>query len=358
MNQKLNMKILINTPPATKPGGVANHFSGLKQYWSESVYYNYIGGRNGIPGFIILGIDLVKFIIKLITVRPDVVLLNPSLRKRAIKRDGYYLRLSKFFKVPTVIFFHGWDQSLADQISKKPEQFFNTYKHADKLIVLASDFKKQLREWGILKPVSLTTTKVDDKLISSLDISKKRYGKTILFLSRIEKPKGIFIALKAYQIVKQVIPDSNLIIAGNGSMLKSAREYVNNNRVNDVEFTGHIGGGKLVEVYKKSDYYILPTYSEGMPTSVLEAMAFGLPVLTRPVGGMVDFFENDKMGYLVDSLNPEDFANKIIEVLLNRERHQSIGHYNYEYAKQHFYASNVVSKLEAHLSDLNNENYH
>ena len=45
-----------------------------------------------------------------------------------------------------------------------------------------------------------------------------------------------------------------------------------------------------------------------MPTVVLEAMAFGLPILTRNVGGLVDFFKNDKMGFITDSLEPKDFS--------------------------------------------------
>ncbi len=42
-----------------------------------------------------------------------------------------------------------------------------------------------------------------------------------------------------------------------------------------------------------------------------KAMAFGLPVITSPVGGLVDFFENGKMGYMIENLNPADYAEKI-----------------------------------------------
>lgn len=84
-----------------------------------------------------------------------------------------------------------------------------------------------------------------------------------------------------------------------------------------------------------------------MPTSVLEAMAFGLPIITRPVGGLSDFFENEKMGYLVQSLNPNDFAEKIIYLFDNQDSIEEIGEYNYIYAKKHFYASNVALKMES-----------
>lgn len=346
------MKVLISTTPPTNSGGVANHYKGFKKYWNEEVHYNYIGGRKGVPGYIILWYDLIKFIFKITTVKPNVVLLNPSLRKGAIKRDGLYLRISKLFNKNTIVFFHGWDQDLADNIAQSTKKFVKLYSKADKLLVLASEFRNQLKEWGITNPISLTTTKVDDELVSAFQLSEKKYDKTILFLARIEKAKGIFIALEAFKNIKEEIPDVNMIIAGSGSMLHEAKEFVKKHNITEVNFTGYIRGSELIEIYKQSGLYILPTYGEGMPTSVLEAMAFGLPIISRPVGGMVDFFENEKMGYLVDSFEPDDFAKKTIEILSDREKHQDMGHYNFQYAKEHFYASYVSKEMEKHFREV------
>jgi glycosyltransferase involved in cell wall biosynthesis len=89
-----------------------------------------------------------------------------------------------------------------------------------------------------------------------------------------------------------------------------------------------------------------------MPTSVLEAMAFGLPVITRPVGGLVDFFENDKMGYLIESLNPLDYAQKIDLLINDIEKANAIANYNMEYAHEYFLASKVARQLEKILSKI------
>ena len=83
-----------------------------------------------------------------------------------------------------------------------------------------------------------------------------------------------------------------------------------------------------------------------MPTVVLEAMAFGLPVFTRNVGGLPDFFENGKMGYITDSLNAEDFAKALIPYIENTQLTQQVSHYNARYAKEHFMASRVAKELE------------
>ena len=90
-----------------------------------------------------------------------------------------------------------------------------------------------------------------------------------------------------------------------------------NKNLSDVKFTGRLGGEALSNAYKKADFFLFMSYGEGMPTVVLEAMAFGLPVFTRNVGGLVDFFENGRMGYISDSLNPVDFANAMKPYLEN-----------------------------------------
>lgn len=74
---------------------------------------------------------------------------------------------------------------------------------------------------------------------------------------------------------------------------------------------------KKIETFISHDIYCFPTYGEGMPVSLLEAMAFGFPVVTRPVGGIKDFFENGKHGFLTNSKDPEIFAELIEKFLKN-----------------------------------------
>ena len=65
---------------------------------------------------------------------------------------------------------------------------------------------------------------------------------------------------------------------------------------------------------------------------LLEAMYFGLPVISRPVGGLCDFFENGKMGKLIESLDPQEYAKVIESYINNPLKNQEISIYNYNYA--------------------------
>lgn len=341
------MKILINTPDTGILGGVANHYKGLRPYWSEDVHYNFIAGRKGIPGFVLLPFDLIAFFFRMLSGGYDVVLLNPSLGRTALKRDALFLLIASWFDVKKLVFFHGWEDDLANEITALPRWFVRNFDKADAFLVLADTFRLKMQEWGITKPVYLTTTKVDDSLIKDFDVRNKRFSGTLLFLARVEESKGVFVALDTLRNLQDKFPELRLVVAGDGGALKSAKEYAVYNDIENVEFLGSISGDELVNTFMNADIYLLPTWQgEGMPTSILEAMAFGLPVISRPVGGTVSFFDNNKMGALIESKSAEDFSNKVDELLSDKELLSRISIYNHEFAKRRFLASKVASSLE------------
>lgn len=346
------MKILINTPDISILGGVANHYKGLNPYWSHNVNYNFIGGRKGLPGTIWLVFDYVKFIFLCAFGNYDAILLNPSLGKTAIKRDALFLKISTFFKIKTIVFFHGWSKDMVGELNKDSTSFIKSFNQANKLIVLAQAFKKDLIRWGITKPICQATTKVNDELLNGFDFKAKSWDPNILFLTRVETYKGIFTTLEAFLDVKSKFSRATLTIAGSGSKLALAKKFVDDNNLQDVDFLGNISGDLLIETFSKASIYILPSHGEGMPTSVLEAMAFGLPIVSRPVGGLVDFFEEDKMGYLVESLRPEEYTEILLKLLNEPIKCMKVGQYNHEYAKSHFMASKVVVNIEKILADV------
>jgi len=346
------MKILINIPSPKFIGGVANHYKGLKPYWSENVKYNTIGKRRekDTSGKYYLPWDIIKFISKVIFYHPDAVLLNPSFRKTSMIRDMIFLFLSSTMKQKTFIFFHGWDKNYYRQPDKN--KLIKTLNRASGIFVLADEFKNELLKQGINVPIFHGTTIVNDKLTEGFKIEKRTGNiKTLLFLSRVEIEKGILIAIDTFKILKQQYPSLKFKITGDGKALNKSKEFVKNNNIKDVEFTGELSDIDLIDAFNSGDIYIFPSYAEGMPTSVLEAMAFGLPIITRKVGGLTDFFENDKMGYITESLEPNDFAFEIKKLINSPEKCKKISEYNYQYAKKHFMASKIAKNIETTIKN-------
>jgi glycosyltransferase involved in cell wall biosynthesis len=346
------MKVLINTPNIDLHGGVSNHYKGLRIFWNINVYYNYIGSRKHIPGFLIFPFDFVKFFFICLFKKMDLVVLNPSLNKKAITRESIYFKTAVLLKKKVIIFWHGWSPEMVELIDANPNWFVKKFKRSLSHIVLSNSFKIDLIRWGVESPIYLSTTKVDDRILKGFHYSQKQVSDfTILFLSRIEIYKGIYITLNAYKELVKKYENIHLLIVGEGSQLKNAKDFAIKNSLKNIYFTGNLTGEALVNAFKKSSIYVLPTYNEGMPTSVLEAMAFGLPIITRPVGGINDFFKDGEMGYLIDSLDPHEFTEKISFLFENGNIINKMGGYNYEYASSYFLASKVVLQLESIFKD-------
>ncbi len=77
----------------------------------------------------------------------------------------------------------------------------------------------------------------------------------------------------------------------------------------------------------------------------MEAMAFGLPVITRPVGGLNDFFEDGKMGFIVETLEPRAFADALEKLIEQPETCNKMGRHNREYTRGRFAASHVAKRI-------------
>ena len=283
----------------------------------------------------------------------NLVHLSPSLVHLAVNRDIIYARKCIKSGVPFMTFFHGWNKTYQEYIESKDkiDTFRSTFDKSRKVFVLANEFKEKLIEWGLDKQkIIVETTMVDDSLLEEFDIHRKlNFTKKIriLFLSRVVKEKGVYETIDAYSILKDRGTPVNLTIAGDGPELPAAKAYVKYKGIKDVEFTGFVTGKEKIAQFTDADIFIFPTfYGEGMPISVLEAIAFGIPIITRPVGGIKDFFQNGKHGFITESTSPQIlalFAEKLISNIQLRNR---IGYYNYNYAQKRFLASQVVKRIE------------
>lgn len=348
------MKILINVPKLSLAGGVANFYKSLKPYWNEDILYNTVGKRMAIGGLglLILPYDILKFCFRLLSFRPNVVMINPSFNQSSMERDMIFLKIAIYFHFPVIVFIRGFCWEYAQNAPW--EKIAKVFNKCSMIYVLANVFKQEFIKRGINAPIILTTTKVDDRLTKDFNIDC-RQGKcqNILFLSRIERNKGDFIAVDAYRILKGKYPNLTLTIVGDGNDWKNLKNYIESLNDKSIKLTGRLSGRDVAYEYSNADIYLFPTnHGEGMPNSILEAMLFGLPIITRNVGGVVDFFKRGEMGFVTDSLNPQIFADAIETYILNPELTKRTAMYNHQYALENFVSSKVASRLEKEIKQI------
>jgi len=279
--------------------------------------------------------------------------LNPSLNIKSFIRDGVLIQQAKNQGIPVIVFFHGWDKNFAQRVESFLLPLFRAvYGKSDAFIVLASEFKNKLRSWGIKSPIYLQTTTVDHGLFGGFEVEQKiqnmfeRKNLRLLYLARLERNKGVFETIDAVRILRERQIHVDLSIAGDGSARLQVEEYVQGIKSlrGGVNFLGYIRGQSKANAFANHDIYCLPTYGEGMPTSVLEALAFGMPVITCSVGGLADIFHDGSMGTFVPPRDPEAIADTIEKYNLDREELAHIARYNFQYAKK-FLAPNVADSL-------------
>jgi glycosyltransferase involved in cell wall biosynthesis len=357
-------KILLLVPAVTASGGIKNYFEVLRDEFSIPVEYMIRGARKWpyresfFKEIRRAYFDLKQFKRRIAKKDINLVQTSTSLGTFSIVRDGLFIYYAKKKGIKTIVFFRGWDLNYERKIDK---YFFWIFKffffRTDCAIVLASGFKDKLASWGYRKEIYIESTILDERLMSGLTFESLEHNRekrksensfNILFLARIERTKGIYESIDAFQIVVNNNPDLNLSlsIAGDGKEQEIVKQYVVEKKLPKVTFLGHVAEERKKEAFINADLYLFPTYSEGMPNSVLEAMGFGLPIISRKVGAIKDIIIDGKNGYTTNSKDPKEFANFIQLIIDNYDEALNISKCNYQVAHEKFATSKVKERIE------------
>ncbi len=156
----------------------------------------------------------------------------------------------------------------------------------------------------------------------------------LLFVGRLERVKGIFILVQAIAVLAKHGKAATLTIVGDGSLREEVLELVVKLGLRElVEFRGYVGfGPSLFALYREADVLVLPSYSEGLPLVVLEAMANSLPVVATRVGGIPSVVEDWYNGRLVAPGDPEALAQAITDVVADEKNFRRMSQAAYETA--------------------------
>jgi glycosyltransferase involved in cell wall biosynthesis len=138
----------------------------------------------------------------------------------------------------------------------------------------------------------------------------------VICIANVWQPKN----LKLFVDIAFLCPELKFCHIGDGIDLPSLKKYSNSINVNNIIFSGSLPEWDCIERLKASRLFLLTSVHEGTPTAVMEAISIGLPVLTTNVGGIDSVVKNGINGYIIDSNNPSDFSNKLIELLADQRK--------------------------------------
>ena len=249
----------------------------------------------------------------------------------------------KFFDIRYIIYIMG-----GGMYPWKPKALHRLlFKHADTIVavseILGKEYEKRSgRRIKVITPlIPFSRSKIAKEEL------RKRYGfsnddKVILSLGSIKKIKGSDTLLHAFLELGKMYIQKNglkLLYAGEGPMKPVLAEKVKERGFGEyVKFLGTIPHEEVSHIYKLADIYVMPSLFEGASLALLEAMSNGLPIIGTDVNGINNLIRHGKNGLLFEKENIKDLAEKIKELVENKDFSNKLGnaakkdhHMNYKF---------------------------
>lgn len=306
------MQVLIISPTQTGIGGIAQHVHGLSNFLkvnghkvnvlsSENTFTIPIKGLKN-PSFMISAFLKTKFMKGNDIVHahnlPSALPMKNASGKKVLTLHGIY---SKQIDV-----LHG---KTTGNISSSYEKDALTW--ADAITVISKEAYDYYTKSGF--KVSLIPNAID---ISSLPQIKERlYDKQIIFAGRLSKEKGI---LDLMEVSKKLPENIHLLILGSGPEEKNVKEVAKSN--SNIHFMGYVEKERTLSLMRGSDVLIQPSLAEGISSTILEAMACKIPIITTNVGGNKELLENNKSGIMLEPNSPQKILEESLELFSNKQR--------------------------------------
>ncbi|KJZ27705.1 glycosyltransferase family 4 protein [Pseudoalteromonas fuliginea] len=239
-------------------------------------------------------------------------------------RKSIVVRILKFFNVKVLLHLHGaefQDFYQNECSARKKLHIRKTFQMADKVIVLSSQWYKWLST--LLPNNSKLEILYNSVAVPELQRKHVEVGK-IVFLGRVGERKGVYDLINAFKLVLDSCPKSQLIIAGDGNLDEAKKLVKNLDIENSIVFTGWVSGEQKKNLLATSDVYCLPSYNEGFPMGILEAMAASIPVVASRVGGIPDAIDNESSGFIIEAGDVGALAGTLTKLINDRVLNQRI----------------------------------
>ncbi|WP_231507716.1 glycosyltransferase family 4 protein [Bacillus sp. UNC41MFS5] len=216
-------------------------------------------------------------------------------------------------------------------------------KNANQVIVLCDIFRPILRNLGA-KENKITTvyTGID---FGGGDFRKKSRNKTVITcIARLRPRKGHKYLFKALALIKDNLKNVEVRIVGDGEMRQELEKQVKELRLKNITFLG--SRNDIPKLLSESDIYVLPTTSDTLPISIIEAMFSNQAILTTNCGGIPEIIKDNYSGLIVEPANYKQLAEKLLLLLRNKSIRTEVADNALAFAQQHLTVSNMVQRIE------------
>lgn len=326
-------------------GGITTVINEFREYRGENAKFSFLNTyrfKNKIIAIIYFLFAYVKLVFKLIFTKIDIVHIHMS-HGGSFFRKNALLKLINLFHKKTIIHLHS--SSFMDFYKASSEKnkilIKKMLESVDYVIVLGENWKKNIET--ISKQIRV---EIVNNCALKHDQRKIPQKFCILFTGVLTKRKGVIDLLKAVDLmddsIKKII---SVYIVGDGEEKKELIRFCNLQKLTFVSFLGWRKAEEISNLLNESSIFVLPSYNEGLPMSILEALSHGVPVISTDVGSINEAVVNDVSGFLIKPGDCDDIKEKILLFVKNEKKLVELSNSSYNLFIEKFSLDSFFNKI-------------
>ena len=312
------MKVLIIGPSITRTkGGMATVINDMLGSSNDKVQFKHLVSHVEGSSFEKIGRNL-KAVASFLKEK-DVQVVHIHVASGAsFYRKSIFVQLSRWRGLPVILHVHGADfDSFYNNSSTTAKKYIRNIFSSCSLVLVLSNIWKEFFVKNITdKNVAVLHNGVYTQVFSSCVTIPDNLNH-FLFLGRLGQRKGIYDLLQAIDDLVNKEKYNNLLflLAGDGEIEQVKTIVANKGLQENVQLLGWVGEKEKLQYLKQTDTMILPSYNEGLPMSILEAMAAGKIIISGRVGGIPDLVTEGENGFLITPGDVESLKQHIRYVI-------------------------------------------
>ena len=325
--ERKSILMVASTPPPYGGGEIINEVlvQGLRLKGSFHIIHLDAGDSRGNTNrgkidFVNVGkglLDLLQLIRLVLVDKPDIVYIPIAKDFMPFFRDSLHITLASLLGATVVCHLHGGYFELNSGNGLR-EAFVNfVLKRIDTLVVLGENIKQKLEKRLPVKEFAVLYNGIEPVIqVESQKHSKQDERFHVLFIGNLRESKGLFDILKAASLVLRETDQIDFWFAGEWPSAQKKNhvlDMIGQYEIEEhVKFWGLITGEEKTEFYGRGDVFVLPTYYDGQPIVLLEAMSAGLPIISTDIGSIAETVADNQNGFIIPTGSPDEIAKKIL----------------------------------------------
>jgi len=295
-----------------------------------------------------------RYLMRLVTRRVSLVYIHVGGDKSVYRKSAFIL-LGKLFGRRLLLHCHGGNMARYYHSRSALGRWYLRFvlRMGDRVLVVSGAMQEGLQRFLPGADVHVLPNAVNVPALSEVSPpSTAREPVRVLYLGHFLRLKGIYDLVEAIPRIKAGASDTKFLLCGLHEV-KQVRDLCQ--RTGVMPWVEHLGPVPFEErwaVLRRADIFVLPSYEEGLPVTVLEAMAVGLPIVTTPVGGIPKVIQDGVNGFLIQPGDIEGLAACVLRLAKDPALRHQMGETNRARMAEEFGAAPFAERLADHLQGL------